>query len=179
LIKIVENLFFISKSENDLIKIFPRKTVIKEFLSGMMKNFNILAEEKGVKIILSAPENLMVDIDNQLLKQTMLNLIDNAVKYGSENKPVTINVCERNDNMWEMKISNFVDEKLPEEMDKIFNRFYRVESSRSRSGGGVGLGLSVVKSIVTLHGGKIVAENSDDIFSIIITLPISVAENNS
>jgi heavy metal sensor kinase len=178
LIKIIENLFFISKSENDLIKISPQQTLIKEYLSGMMKNFNILAEEKGVKIEFTAPDNLIVDIDNQLLKQTMLNLIDNAVKYGSEKKPVKIIVGENNDETWEMKISNFVDEKLPEEMDKIFNRFYRVESSRSRTSGGVGLGLAVVKSIVSLHGGKIVAENSNDIFSIIITLPISARENN-
>jgi two-component system, OmpR family, heavy metal sensor histidine kinase CusS len=179
LIKIIENLFFISKSENDLIKISPQQTAIKEFLSGMMKNFNILAEERGVKIEFSAPENLIVDVDNQLLKQTMLNLIDNAIKYGSENKPVTIGVCEGNNNTWEMKISNFVDEKLPQDIDKIFNRFYRVESSRSRTSGGVGLGLAVVKSIVSLHGGKIIAENSNDVFSIVISLPVSVGENNS
>lgn len=177
LIKIIENLFFISKSENDLIKISPRPTVINEFLSGMMKNFSILTDEKGVKLELSAPDNLIVGVDNQLLKQAMLNLIDNAVKYGSENKPITISLHENDDETWEMKISNYVDELLPKELDKIFDRFYRVESSRSRTSGGVGLGLAVVKSIVVLHGGKIKAENSNDLFSIIITLPNSPGQN--
>ena len=172
LIKIVDNLFFISKSENNMIGLHKRRTDIKEFLTALLKNLKFLASEKKVDITLDVEGELVADVDDELLKQALINLVDNAVKYGSDNYPIEISACSINGNRWELKVSNGLEDINPKELDKIFDRFYRTDSSRTRSTGGVGLGLSVVKSITVLHGGEVKAEHSGNKLSIVLVLPL-------
>ena len=172
LIKIVDNLFFISKSENNLIVANKQKTDISSFLAGLLKNLNVLASEKGVNIILETEKDLFAEIDNELIKQTMINLIDNAIKYSLPTEPIKIRTKKTDDEMWELCVSNKVENLPQNNLEKIFERFYRLDTSRSRGSGGVGLGLSVVKSIVALHGGVVRADYSNNDLSITLTLPV-------
>ena len=172
LIKIVDNLFFISKSENKMIELHKRGTDTKEFLSGLLRNLKFLTSEKNVDITLQAEDNLFVEVDNELIKQTLINLVDNAVKYGKDNFPIEISAGKIDNKVWELKVSNVIEDIEPKELEKIFDRFYRTDASRTRGTGGIGLGLSVVKSIAVLHGGEVKAEHSGNKLSIILILPL-------
>jgi heavy metal sensor kinase len=161
MIKIVDNLFFISKSDNALIEINKREIELNTYLSAIVQSMKILGQEKNMDLILQSCPEIRVQLDAELIKQALSNLIDNSFKYGEENTEVRV---YSEDLGKEIKISvNNSGEKIPaEEIEKIFDRFYRSDKSRTRKTGGVGLGLSVVKSIVNLHQGTVRVESTED-----------------
>ncbi|MDR3609747.1 MAG: ATP-binding protein [Ignavibacteriaceae bacterium] len=151
LIKIVDNLFFISKIDNNLVSLKKTEIDIDDFLFHLGQNFKTLGQEKNIRIIVNSTTHCYVLIDRELMIQAFSNLIDNALKYGEENKSVIIISEIWNDDKVKVTILNYGDGIPNESIPKIFDRFYRVESSRSRKTGGVGLGLSVVKAICEWH----------------------------
>ena len=174
LTKIIDNLFFISKIDHSMIEIQKEPLSIDEFLKSTANNLNILGSEKNIHIIVNSETHKIIEIDKGLMTQALSNLIDNAIKYGEENNTVKIK-SELIDN-GKVKISILnKGEGIPEEaLPKIFERFYRVESSRNRNTGGVGLGLSVVKAIVNWHNGEIYVKSiPDDITEFYIILPLT------
>jgi signal transduction histidine kinase len=156
LIKIVDNLFFISKVDNNLISLKKTEVNIDDFLLSLAQNFKILGHDKNIDIILDSNTNCFVLIDKELMIQAFSNLVDNAIKYGEEFKPVRITSEIWNDDKVRVTIIN-QGEGIPQNsIPNIFDRFYRVESSRSRKTGGVGLGLSVVKAICEWHQADLI-----------------------
>ncbi len=171
LTKIIDNLFFISKIDHSLIDIKKEKVGVDAFLAGIADNLQILGAEKNIKLAVNSQTHADVEIDKELMTQALSNLVDNAIKYGDENNTVTIKAENCDTSKIKISVTN-KGEGIPEEaIQKIFDRFYRVESSRNRKTGGVGLGLSVVKAIVGWHGAEIFANsvpNSETEFSIIL-----------
>lgn len=154
LINIVDRLFFVSQFDNDQLKIYKRKTNLAAYLKRILGSLEYLAAEKNNLLELETENHLEVDLDPDLMRQVLTNLIENAIKYGDENKPIRITGC-RSDNNIKISVINS-GEGIPEkDIPRIFERFYRIETSRSRITGGTGLGLSIVKSIIKLHGGEI------------------------
>ena len=151
LIKIVDNLFFISKIDNNLVSLKKTEVDLDDFVFRLAQNFKILGHDKNIDIIVNSNTNCFVLIDRELMIQAFSNLIDNAIKYGEENKPVKINSEIWDDDRVKVTILNYGEGISEESLPRIFDRFYRVESSRSRKTGGVGLGLSVVKAICEWH----------------------------
>jgi signal transduction histidine kinase len=140
-----------------MIDINRTKLNIDEFLKNTADNLKILGAEKNINLFVDSNTNSFVEIDKELMMQAISNLIDNAIKYGDENNTVTIKGENLEADKIKISIINY-GEGIPEEaLFKIFDRFYRVESSRNRNTGGVGLGLSVVKAIVTWHNADIYA----------------------
>jgi len=172
LIKIVDNLFFISKSENNLIQLNKIEINVKEFLIGIIKNASVLAHEKNTELKLEMNEDFSACFDPDLIKQAVTNLIDNAIKYGTDGFPVIISSNKIDNDKFNITVKNWCDDISQKDIEKIFDRFYRVDSSRTRRTGGVGLGLSVVKSIVNLHSGTIKAEKSSNYIEFITELPL-------
>ena len=154
LTKIVDNLFFISKSDNALITIEKRGVELNSFLTHLTQSMKLLGQEKNMDLVLDSMAKISIDIDQDLIKQALSNIIDNAFKFGDENTTVLVRAEEIN-NTIKISITNTGPGIPDDSLDKIFNRFYRVDVSRTRRTGGVGLGLSVVKSIINLHGGNI------------------------
>ncbi|MCX7797243.1 MAG: HAMP domain-containing histidine kinase [Melioribacter sp.] len=171
LIKIVDNLFFISKSEFNLIQLNKKEIEVKNFLTGIVKNASLLTNEKKHEIILNVQENFIASFDSDLIKQAITNILDNAIKYGLEGFPIVISSYKDEGNKFVIKVKNWCEEISEKDLEKIFNRFYRLDSSRSRNSGGVGLGLSVVKSIINLHAGEIRIDKSKNTIEFIIELP--------
>ena len=173
LINIIERLFYLSKLENAQVSIEKNPTNIKTFLKPITESFQKLANEKSLKIVLDCTnaEDYKINIDADLFRQAVSNLIDNAVKFGKEGTQVIIKCSKRADDKIELAFINY-SEYIPQEtLAKLFDRFYRAEYSRNRKMGGIGLGLSIVKSIVDLHQAEISAESFPDgkvIFTIII-----------
>ncbi len=154
LINIVDRLFLISRFDNQLVKLQSRKVNVKEFLQRTVDSLEYLSIEKNNVLILEAENNLEAELDPDLMRQVLMNLIENAIKYGYDNEPIKI-TGRKEDRKVKISVINKGDGIPGEDVSKIFDRFYRVETSRSRKMGGTGLGLSIVKSIVSLHNGEI------------------------
>lgn len=173
LINIIERLFYLSKLENSQIKIEKKPTKIKPFIQTIVKAYIKLAEEKNISFILNceACDDNIVNIDPDLLRQAISNLIDNAIKFSKENSQVNI-ICKKTaEEKTAISFINYGEEIPQETLPKLFDRFYRAESSRNRNMGGMGLGLSIVKSIVDLHKAEITVESNSE-GKIIFTITI-------
>ncbi len=112
------------------------------------------ADSRGVEILIECPEELVAPLNAPLLEQGLVNLIDNAVKYSDEMQQVVVRAYVDGDTL----VIDVIDQGsgIPAaDVDRIFERFYRVDRARSRDLGGTGLGLSIVKHIAQVHGGAV------------------------
>ncbi|HSD64391.1 MAG TPA: ATP-binding protein [Ignavibacteriaceae bacterium] len=154
LINIVDRLFFVSQFDNDQLRINKREVNLSSYLGRTLGSLEYLAGEKNNPLEYEAEKNIDVELDPDLMRQVLTNLVENAIKYGYENEPIKVTGC-RSDNKIKIAVTNKGDGIPEEDIPRIFERFYRVESSRNRNTGGTGLGLSIVKSIIKLHNGEI------------------------
>ncbi|MDJ1111521.1 MULTISPECIES: two-component system histidine kinase PnpS [Macrococcus] len=117
-----------------------------------------LAEKKNIKFNLELEKNLFVLAEPSKLKQVMINLLSNAINYSPEDAEITVKVYLKADEC----IVEIIDQGIgiaPEEITRIFERFYRVDKARSRDSGGTGLGLAIVKHIIEVFNGEIDVES--------------------
>lgn len=131
----------------------------------------ILAESKKMSVTVNCPPGLVVVGDEELLTVAVKNLVDNAIKYSDEGKHVGVGVTSSKDTI-SIAVADMGYGIPKDEQNRIFERFYRVDSSRSRQTGGTGLGLSLVKHIVFSHGGEIALFSQKGVGSTFtVTLP--------
>jgi two-component system phosphate regulon sensor histidine kinase PhoR len=119
-----------------------------------------LAEAAGVELVFDAPGSLVVPGDADQLTQVFQNLIENAVKYGGAGKRVTITLSQ-GDRGAEVAVRDLGEGIAAIHIPRLTERFYRVDSHRSREKGGTGLGLAIVKHIVNRHRGRLVIDSSE------------------
>lgn len=162
LINIINRLFYLSKFDHSLIRPEFQNVSIRSIINEVVEQFSCYAEERNMQIFYNEAKETFVNADPDLLRQVMINLIENAVKYGKENSDIIIDCETPSGSKTILKFSNHCEFISPESLNHLFDRFYRLESSRNRNLGGVGLGLSVVKSIINLHKGDISVKYSPD-----------------
>lgn len=159
LINIVDKLFFISKVDHSLVKLQKEKVNLTQYINSIVPGIKILGKAKNMDLVVDIKANAFVEIDVEWIRQAIYNLIENAIKYGYENTSVILAV----DNYPGKKVSVSVinqGDGIPEDtLPRIFDRFFRGETSRNRSTGGIGLGLSVVKSIIEWHNGEVAVKS--------------------
>jgi len=132
---------------------------LSEIIDEVLNDVRILIEQKNCKVIKNYRSDIKIKGNNSLLYSIFRNLMDNALTYGGENITVEIN-CYREDN--EFYYFSFSDNGpgvAEEHLNRLFERFYRVDKGRSRKMGGTGLGLAIVKNAVLFHKGNISAKN--------------------
>jgi signal transduction histidine kinase len=118
-------------------------------------------------------EAVAIYADREKLRVVLDNLISNAVKFTPTGGRVWVTLCERGDEV-ELSVADSGVGIPPEELERVFERFYQIESHLTRRHGGMGLGLSIVKELVELHGGRVWAENDPDRGSrFVVVLPVS------
>jgi signal transduction histidine kinase len=164
LINIIDKLFYISSIDHSLIKINKSSFDIKVLIRDLIKSFSSFLANKKMGLLNNCEEDgaLYVLADQVLLRQVFTNLIENAIKFGDENSKITIRCDKIENDKIKIFVSNYGEIIPQESLNKVFERFYRTESSRNRNLGGIGLGLSVVKSIINLHEGEIFADCSPE-----------------
>ncbi|MGE5445004.1 MAG: two-component system histidine kinase PnpS [Ignavibacteriales bacterium] len=178
LINIVSDLLVLSEIERKEISWEEEpKTVLeeinfKEIVSSSLEAIKSKIEEKSLRVSLNIKEGLPpYGGDGFLLEQMFINLIDNAAKYTPEGGAIEIGISKL-DSQFIIEVSDTGIGIPKEHLPRIFERFYRVDKTRSRKLGGTGLGLSIVKHIVIMHGGKIEVQSEVGRGSrFIITLP--------
>jgi signal transduction histidine kinase len=111
--------------------------------------------ETGADVVVDAAEKVVIDADSLALRRLLTNLLENAVKYGTRAR-CTLSVHNR---LAEIDIDDDGPGVPAVELNRVFDPFYRREPSRSRQTGGIGLGLSVARSIARAHGGDVALEN--------------------
>ena len=126
---------------------------------------------KNKNINLNTGDNINIYADSDKLSRVFNNLIKNAINYSKENTDIDINVKKRNKEI-EVKIINQGKMIPKDKLDKIFENFYRLDTSRTSKTGGSGLGLAISKQIVELHGGniKVNSDKNKTIFTIILPI---------
>ncbi len=152
--RIVEDLLFLSKAEAGKITYRLGKVDLLEVILSVINVLSFLIKQKGIKLNINGEPGIYVKGDENLLKQMIYNLIQNAIKYNKDKGEIFIDIIEK-DNKVCLRIKD-TGYGIPEEhLSKIFNRFYRIDKSRTRSEGGLGLGLNIVKKIAELHNAEI------------------------
>lgn len=161
LIRIVDNVFYISRLDRSMIQFHMQVTNIYSFLEKTVRSMEILGREKNISFLLSGDTLATAAVDANQMKQVFYNVLDNAIKYGNENSTVTVQVSISSDNHEVIiVVTNEGEGIAPDSIQKIFEPFYRADSVRGLSIQGAGLGLSVVKSIIDSHNGKISVHSS-------------------
>jgi signal transduction histidine kinase len=152
--RLVKNLLDLSALERR--ETFSPKTVnLSDLITSVVSEFREIIEAAGIYLLLNIEEAVRVEADDEKLRQMLINLIDNAVKYNSgENGELRILLTTEQDGA-RIEIYNRGQGIPTKELKQVFKQFYRVEKSRSTTLGGSGLGLTIVKRIVELHHGTI------------------------
>lgn len=160
---LVRDLLTLSQVESGDLKMNIGKVDLKLITEEIIDQLEHKAEQRGVKFKIK-PKNLQnawVKADKQRISQVMTNLIDNAVKYGKDNGKVTIEFSEEK-KYFLVSVEDDGPGIQLEHLDRIFERFYRIDKSRSRETGGTGLGLAIVKHILNAHDSKITVMSKID-----------------
>lgn len=171
LTRLVQNLFELAQLEQHTFKIEKEKTNLCDFLTKVITKIEPAYLDKNLKIMLSCPSNVTVHIDQQRFEQVLVNLLNNAYRHSPNNSIIRVNV-DFDPNTIKMMIKDEGEGIPSEDLPHIFERFYRVDKSRTRATGGSGLGLAIVKEIVELHGGQITIKSKlNQGTTVIIHLP--------
>lgn len=131
---------------------------LAEILGAAVETCAVEAREKGMLIRVKCPDTLEADLHGSLFQRAVTNLIDNAIKYSPAQTAVDV-VAEDEGDRLVVKVSDQGPGIAPEHQARIFERFYRVDKSRSRKLGGTGLGLSIVRHAAEAHGGQVTVES--------------------
>ncbi|WP_330362580.1 HAMP domain-containing sensor histidine kinase [[Clostridium] dakarense] len=157
---LINDLFEITKMQNNTIKLDRIDINLVELLGQIVSQFEYEFNQENIKVRTDFSEDkLIVNVDPVKLVRAFENLINNAMKYGSDGKYIDIET-RKQDNMAIIKIINYGEQIPALDLPHVFERFYRVEKSRSRNDGGSGLGLAITKNIIDLHDGSIKVESN-------------------
>ncbi len=173
--KIVASLLAISRLEAGEARVQPVRLDFAELARTTTDQMKLLAEEKRISLTSDGSEPVEIQADPSRLKQVVVNLLDNAIKYTPEGGNVSISVMRRDDHA----VLAVADSGLgisADDLPHVFERFYRADKARSRQMGGTGLGLSIVRSICLAHGGQITVNSTEGRGSLFrVELPLATS----
>lgn len=158
LMKIVEDLDLITKLESGVMDLRIARMDLSELVTDTMETMEILAKEKGVRLVNELGPSLPVVADRNRMAQVFTNLFNNAINYGKVGGRCTVRSYPLDDQV----LVEVTDDGIgisEEHLPRLFERFYRVGKSRARNEGGSGLGLAIVKHIIDVHGGTITVKS--------------------
>ena len=151
---LINDLMELSKIENKNEDVNISSYSLKDILDETAEVLSISAEKKGVKIDKNIDDSIVIYANRDRIKQLLLNLMDNGIKYNKDGGMLTVTASSQRE-MLTLKIKDTGEGIAQADIPRLFERFYRVDKSRSKELGGTGLGLSIVKHIAELYGGSV------------------------
>lgn len=178
--QLIDDLFTYTKLDFGEVKLNKTRMDFIKLLEQMLEEFYPNLQEKGM--VLNFEKNCelaLIDGDGHMIVRAFSNLVGNALKYGADGKRLDV-IIQKTAKTVVAEVKNY-GELIPEkDLDNIFQKFYRVESSRSSATGGTGLGLPIAKDIIVMHGGTInVKSNLTDGTVFTVTLPLLPEDQNT
>lgn len=156
---LIEDLLAISQLESGQVSLNLQSVGLTPLVRRVADDLRDRAAVRRVRFAIEAPEGLRVKADGDRLQQALFNILDNAIKYGGEDTEVVVDARRMEGGMIEVSVRDQGAGVPQESIERIFERFYRVDRARSRDQGGTGLGLSIVKHIIQSHGGEVWARS--------------------
>jgi signal transduction histidine kinase len=150
---LVENLLHFSRSERQTAHIAPEPTALAPLVQEVIDGFAPLAAARGATVSAQIPEDLVVPADPGAVRQMLLNLLDNAIKYGPAGQEVRIGATRENGaaRLWVADGGPGIPRA---DRERVWERFWRLERDRGSSVAGSGIGLAVVRELASLHHGR-------------------------
>lgn len=168
--RMIADMLFLAKSDNNLIVPHRERVDLAAEVSSLFEFYEALAEEKGVALTHSG--NGSVFGDRLMLRRAINNLLSNAVRHTPEGGRIAVCVNDSGTSTFVLSVENSGKTIAPEHLPRLFDRFYRVNTSRQHFGEGAGLGLAITRSIARAHGGEAFARSKDGVTTFEIRLPI-------
>ena len=172
--RLTENLMTLARSDENILPVYTAQVDITALCKKVASQMSLLAAEKKLQMKQEIQDNLVMQGDEMALSRLLIILLDNAMKYSSEQTQITLRAAKVKTHL----VLEVRDEGCgisDDDKQKIFDRFFRVDKARSRSQGGLGLGLSLALAIVRQHGGSIkVLDNKPRGTIMYVKLPTTV-----
>ena len=173
--KLISDLLFLARAESPLTHLRRERVDVTELLGGVQEYYEASAADAGISLTtLSAAQPVIADLDRGLMQRAVSNLVSNAVAHTPPGGSV---VLEANSDtaMICIQVSDTGVGIPPESLPRVFDRFFRVDTSRAQTSGGTGLGLAIVQSIMLLHGGDVqIASQLGQGTRVTLHMPLSV-----
>ena len=157
---LINDILELSSIEAGTVSVQPQKLRLVPLIDEIGSNLQNKARLRGIKIINEVKKDVFVYADAGRLEQMLTNLMDNAVKFNRENGSVIVRFAKNGTDKDLIQVADTGEGILPEQVDRLFERFYRTDRARSREIGGTGLGLSIVKHLAKLHHGEAYAKST-------------------
>ncbi|WP_077835073.1 sensor histidine kinase [Clostridium felsineum] len=171
--KLINDLFEYTKLSNRVIELNKTKLCLDGLLEQLTEELYVICKESNTVIEKEImTQNVYVNLDGDKMVRVFENLLMNAVRYSTKPGTIKLKLQDKKTSVL-ITVENKCEHINKDELERIFNRFYRREKSRSEASGGSGLGLAIAKSIVELHKGRIWAESEEENVRFLVELPKS------
>ncbi len=173
---LVKNLLTLSRMDEERMRVVFSDFDMSSTVLDAATSFQALAESKGKLYQMDIEKDIHITGDQKSIEQLTSLLLDNAIKYSSDQGNIHITLSKGK--TISLEVSNTCDSVPEGNLDRLFDRFYRVDTSRSRETGGYGIGLSVARAIASSHGGTIEAlKDGDKLIRFVVKLPTTLPKN--
>jgi heavy metal sensor kinase len=173
--RLVENLLTISRADSGQIRLERTTVALMPLVQEASSLLDVLAEERGQTLSIDGDSSIHVEADGVILRQVVINLLDNAIKYSPQGGHISVRVVRSDPGSACVEVEDCGPGIPPEHRDKVFERFYRIDEARSREAGGAGLGLALAKWGAEAHGGRLELDSTKT--GCIFRLFLSVSEH--
>ena len=174
--RMIADMLFLAKSENDLIIPNREPVDLAVEAEGLLEYYGVLAEEKHIRLECSGSG--IVWGDRLMIRRAISNLLSNAVRHAPDGGRVTVRMDDSDQRVARLVVENTGDTIPAEHMGRLFDRFYRVDTSRQYLGEGAGLGLAITRSIARAHDGDILGRSDHGITAFELILPFGLPKSD-
>lgn len=154
LTRLIDGLLTVARADSGRFRLEPAPLPLLDFVQDITALLIVLAEEKEQDLVVNGEPHIVVQADRAILRQVVINLLDNAIKYSPRKGKIHVRVLTRGSDV-ALEIQDSGPGIPAEHRDKVFDRFYRTDDARARDTGGVGLGLAIAKWGVEVNGGRL------------------------
>ena len=174
--RMISDMLLLAKSDNGLVVPRRERLHMADEVRALFDYFEALADEKNLSLTLLG--DCEVSADRLMLRRALGNLLSNALRHADPASTVSVSLQTLEAGV-QISVSNHGEAIAPEHLERVFDRFFRVDPARQRSSEGTGLGLAITQSVIAAHGGTIRADSADGITTFTIFLPQSLNQRSA
>ena len=160
-VRLVDDLHQLALADSDRLPLNLGPVDLRGLIDGIRMTIGPELDDEGVALVVDLPPDLpVIEADGQRIEQVILNLLENAMRYTPSGKEIRIAAAVVEGGAVEVSVCDSGPGLSEDDLEHVFDRFYRADPSRARRSGGSGLGLAIAKALIEAHNGRIWAENS-------------------